>query len=76
MKPNIGNIDRTLRVLIGLAIIAFGVVNQSWIGALGAIPLLTALIRFCPAYVPLGIRTFGKMDHAKRGNCCDGGSCG
>ena len=50
------------RKLVGLGLIAYGVVNQSWIGAIGAIPLLTAFVRFCPLYCPLGINTMGKGD--------------
>lgn len=69
MKKNIGTIDRVLRILLGLAIIAYGVINHSWLGAIGAIPLLTALIGFCPAYCPLGLNTCGKS-----GGCC-GGKC-
>jgi hypothetical protein len=69
MKPNIGTIDRALRILLGL--IAYGIVNHSWLGAIGAVPLLTAFIRFCPLYCPLGISTCGKG-----GGCCGGGKCG
>jgi hypothetical protein len=72
MKPNIGPIDRTLRILIGLGLITYGMVNHSWIGAIGAVPLLTAFIRFCPLYAPLGISTCGKG--GKGG--CGGGGCG
>lgn len=67
MKKNIGTLDRVLRILLGLAIIAYGVINHSWLGAIGAVPLLTAFIGFCPAYCPLGISTCGKSD-----GCCDG----
>jgi hypothetical protein len=76
MKPNIGIIDRALRILIGLGLIAYGIVNHTWIGALGAIPLLTAFIRFCPLYCPLGISTIGKGGNNKGGGCCSGGKCG
>jgi hypothetical protein len=72
MKPNIGTADRTLRILVGLGLIAYGIVNHSWIGAIGAVPLLTAFIRFCPLYAPLGISTCGKG--GKGG--CGGGGCG
>ena len=71
MKPNIGTVDRALRILLGL--IAYGIVNHTWLGALGAVPLLTAFIRFCPLYCPLGISTYSKSD--KDGGCC-GGKCG
>jgi hypothetical protein len=74
MKQNIGTIDRILRAILGLGIIALGVVNHSWLGAIGIVPLLTAIFRFCPAYWPLGISTCGKCD--KDGGGCCGGKCG
>ena len=55
MKINVGNVDRVIRLVLGLAIIAVGVVFQSWWGALGIVPLATALVRRCPAYVPFGL---------------------
>ncbi len=60
MKANVGTIDRVLRIVIGLGIIGYGVVNQTWLGAIGLVPILTAVFRFCPAYCPLGINTSGK----------------
>ncbi|WP_395741334.1 DUF2892 domain-containing protein [Prosthecobacter sp.] len=74
MKPNIGTVDRALRVIIGLGLIANGIVNHSWIGAIGAVPLLTAFVRFCPLYAPFGISTCGKNGSGK-GGCCGGGGC-
>ncbi len=50
MKKNIGNVDRIIRVIVGLAIIAFGVFNQSWWGLVGLIPLATAAVGFCGLY--------------------------
>ncbi len=73
MKPNIGNVDRALRIIAGLGIMAYGVVNQTWLGAVGLVPLLTAFVRFCPLYAPLGISTCGK---GNGGGCCGGGRCG
>jgi len=43
--------------VVGLAIIAWGIYAQNWWGAIGAIPLLTGLIGWCPAYAPFGIKT-------------------
>lgn len=60
MKLNIGSADRALRIILGLGLIAYGVVNHSWIGALGLVPLATAFFRFCPLYRLLGISTIGK----------------
>ena len=60
MKANVGGIDRLLRVVIGLALLAFLVLGEGsarWLGAIGAIPLLTALVGFCPLYSLFGIRT-------------------
>lgn len=58
MKTNIGSIDRTVRAVVGLALIAavlFGLIGP-W-GWIGVVLLATALFRFCPAYLPFGIST-------------------
>ncbi len=57
MKCNVGKADRTIRVILGLAIIAVGVYFQSWWGAIGIIPLFTAAIGWCPLYAPFKIST-------------------
>lgn len=60
MNANLGTIDRSLRIVVGLALIALAVMGQigSW-GYIGAVPLLTAMFRFCPAYAVLGMNTCG-----------------
>lgn len=55
MKCNVGKTDRMLRIVAGLAIMGAGVYFQSWLGAIGVVPLLTGLFRFCPAYLPFGL---------------------
>lgn len=60
MTTNVGGVDKLIRIILGLGIIGAGVYYQSWWGAIGAIPLLTAFIGFCPAYPLFGIST-----------CCD-----
>jgi len=57
MLKNIGSADRVVRVVVGLAIIAAGFYFKSWWGAVGVVPLLTAAIGWCPAYLPFGITT-------------------
>ncbi len=57
MKCNVGKTDRYLRIVAGIAIIAVGIFMQSWWGAVGIVPLLTGIIRWCPAYPLLGIST-------------------
>ena len=57
MTKNVGGIDRILRIIVGLALIGWGIFAQNWLGAIGIVPLATALIGWCPAYLPFGINT-------------------
>jgi hypothetical protein len=57
MKRNIGPIDRTLRLLAGGAIIGIGLYTQSGWGWLGILPILAAIVGYCPPYALLGINT-------------------
>lgn len=57
MKQNVGNADRIIRIVLGLGIIAWGFFAQNWLGAIGLVPLATAFMRWCPAYLPFGIST-------------------
>jgi ABC-type microcin C transport system permease subunit YejE len=57
MKTNVGGIDRALRIVLGLAIIGAGIYLKSFWGLIGLVPLLTATLRFCPLYAPLGLST-------------------
>ena len=58
MKANEGAIDRGLRVIVGLAVLALAFVGPKtpW-GYLGLIPLATGLIGWCPLYTLLRINT-------------------
>ncbi|AOS44142.1 hypothetical protein Verru16b_01203 [Lacunisphaera limnophila] len=55
MKPNVGGIDRILRILAGIAILGAGFYFKSWLGLIGIVPILTGIFRFCPAYLPFGL---------------------
>ena len=55
MKCNVGKTDRIIRVIVGVGIIAIGVYLKSWWGAIGVIPIFTAAIGWCPAYLPFAI---------------------
>ena len=57
MNCNVGKVDRMFRIVLGVAIISVGMYFKSWWGAVGLIPLLTAAIRWCPAYIPFGFST-------------------
>ena len=60
MKANVGNLDRIVRIVAGLALIGLAVAGTigAW-GYLGIIPLATGLVRICPAYSVLGFNTCG-----------------
>jgi hypothetical protein len=60
MKPNVGNIDRAIRIVVGLLLLSLVFVLGDmvrWIGLIGVVPLVTGLTRRCPAYTPFGIDT-------------------
>jgi hypothetical protein len=57
MKKNVGGTDKVVRIVLGLVVIAIGINFQSWWGVLGIVPLFTAFIGWCPAYLPFGIST-------------------
>ena len=58
MKENVGGIDRILRIVVGLVLITLAATGSvgAW-GWIGVVPLLTGLIRWCPAYPLLGMST-------------------
>lgn len=63
MKPNMGTVDRVVRVLLALVVaglIATGTVSGVLaivLGVLAAVFVLTSMIGFCPLYLPFGIST-------------------
>ncbi len=58
MKTNEGTIDRALRIIAGLALIALTATGTigAW-GWIGVVPLLTGIIGICPAYSIFGMNT-------------------
>ncbi len=63
MKANESGVDRLIRVVLGIALIALnfaGVVTGSWgivLLVLGGIALITGIVGFCPLYAILKLRT-------------------
>ncbi len=57
MKPNVGPIDRLLRIILGLIVALLGVIFDSWWGLIGLVPMATGLFKFCPLYLPFKIST-------------------
>jgi len=58
MTANVGRADRVLRILLGIALIALVFIGPEtpW-GWIGIVPLVTGLIRWCPAYRLFGLNT-------------------
>jgi hypothetical protein len=60
VEKNVGSADKVVRVIIGLGLLSMlfwmeG--NAKWWGLIGILPLFTAAIGWCPAYMPFGIKT-------------------
>lgn len=58
MKSNVGGIDRILRLVVGLALVAAAATGAigAW-GFIGIVPILTGALGWCPAYLPFGFST-------------------
>lgn len=58
MKKNIHQMERVVRVVVGIVLISMAFVGPAnlWF-LLGAIPLATGLVGWCPPYALLGIST-------------------
>jgi hypothetical protein len=55
---NVGGIDKTLRIIVGLVLIALVFVGPQTVwGWIGLIPLLTGLVGFCPIYKIFGLNS-------------------
>ena len=66
MNKNVGSIDKTIRLIAGVLIIVAGVLNDSFLGAIGLIPIVTALIGWCPLYPIFKISTICKSDSCEK----------
>ncbi|NEV62598.1 YgaP family membrane protein [Thiorhodococcus minor] len=56
-KQNIGDKDRLVRAILGIAIIVWGISNHSALGLIGFVFLATAYYRTCLAYIPMDVDT-------------------
>ena len=63
MTTNVGMIDRAIRLVVGILLIAFALrlgfpeTGWNWVGWIGVVPILTAIFGYCPAYSLLGLST-------------------
>jgi hypothetical protein len=71
MKKNMGTVDRVIRILVAVIIIAlyFANVISGTVAivllAFSVVFILTSLISFCPLYLPFGLSTTPKEPTAK-----------
>jgi membrane protein implicated in regulation of membrane protease activity len=65
MKTNVGGIDRVLRIVIGLVLVALAITGTVGVwGWIGVVPLATGLIGWCPPYALFGWNTCKMRDPA------------
>lgn len=60
MKSNVGGADRVIRIILGIILLVLLFVlegNIRYIGLLGIVLLFTALVGWCPLYLPFKINT-------------------
>lgn len=63
MNKNVGNIDKILRIVAGVALIGLSLAGVIGVwGWIGVVPLVTGLIGWCPAYAMLGIKSCPASD--------------
>jgi hypothetical protein len=60
MKTNVGGIDRIVRGVAGIALIAWALSGGPVWAWIGVVPLATAALGWCPLYAPFGISTLGR----------------
>jgi hypothetical protein len=60
MKKNVGTVDRIVRVVVGIALLAWMAMTGNLLGLIGIVPLATAALSWCPLYSPLGLNTGAK----------------
>lgn len=58
MICNIGNTERIIRILIGIALIGLGFDLKSWWGIIGILPVITAVLMYYPLYQLIGRSTY------------------
>jgi hypothetical protein len=60
MTKNVGSVDKVIRIVVGLALLALIFILEGdarWLGLIGLIPLVTAIMGWCPAYSLIGVST-------------------
>jgi Inner membrane protein YgaP-like, transmembrane domain len=69
MNKNVGTIDRVVRVIVGLLLLAYAIpigfpnTGWNWVGWIGIVPIFTAVIGYCPAYTVFGFSSCESRAH-------------
>ena len=60
MQKNVGSIERVIRFIVGVLLLTVAYFNQGtwlfWVGLIGILPIVTAIMRWCPANLVFGIK--------------------
>lgn len=60
MKNNMGSIDRSVRIIVGLVLVGLALTGSvGWWGWLGVVPIVTGALGNCPLYSIIGVNTCG-----------------
>lgn len=68
MTRNLGRVDQLIRIVVGLALVAYTVKDGTLApgivvtGVIGVVLLVTAFFSYCPLYSLLGISTRSRLD--------------
>jgi len=57
MNKNVGSLDKNIRLVIGIVLIIAGFFSSLWLGLVGIILIVTAIMNFCPIWAALKIST-------------------
>ena len=64
LAKNVGSVDRVVRIAVGLALLAAFFMglggSLNWLLLIGVVPLITGVMKTCPAYTLFGIKTCSK----------------
>ena len=58
MKANMGSVDRSVRIIAGVTLVALAATGTIGLwGYIGIVAIATGAIGWCPAYLPFGFST-------------------
>ena len=58
MTHNVGTLDRSLRIILGLGLLSLVFIGpQTLWGLVGLVPLISGLVKFCPGYAIAGVNS-------------------